>query len=234
MTAVLDGMTPLAFVRGEVKVKPTELAPKDWIQLIDDAMEGVSWSNIGAMMPIGELLSRRYAGPRDPEVRCQVVSPTVLKKIDGQVPPGARFLYINRLSRPTNPMSSADLLFGQEFERGSTRTWCLYTLGVEWRWMRPRELSGSDQKGFAATRIILHGLPPDEVLELFRIRRDAEGHYESHNGFVVARGVLQRIRGALAEGAIQLERNAREAHGYARRVAGILERVSGIIPQSEL
>ena len=64
MTAVLEGVTPLALVRGEVTVPPTALAPEDWVALIDAAMHGVSWSDVGGMMPVGELLSRRYAGPR--------------------------------------------------------------------------------------------------------------------------------------------------------------------------
>lgn len=214
MTAVLDGMTPLAFVRGDVTIPVISLTPEDWVELIDEALFGLPIERIADMMPIGEILSRRYGGLRD--VRHQTVSPNVLKKTVGYAPPGARFLHCNAFA-PMAPTRSADLLLGKEFEKDVGRIWRLSRLEVRWRQMRPQELSRHDTKSFTATQITLHALSHDEVLDLFKSQ-------DLNSVYLAGRSVLQRLYQAFDATGREAENYAGQVRARQRRVAGMLGR----------
>src|SRR3989344_1813612 len=117
MTAVLDGMTPLAFVRGELGVAPSVLTSEDWVQLIDDAMKDVSFGDIGRMKSIGEILRTM---PNLVQGCRQEVGPSAMIKGHIDASPGTRFLdcgtFSNRPFTRARHLSTNLLLGKKELE----------------------------------------------------------------------------------------------------------------------
>jgi len=114
-------------------------------------------------------------------------------------------------------MHSTDLLLGKEFEKDAGRTWRLSKLEVDWRWMLSRAVLGSAAQGFVATRIILHALSHDEMLDLFS-KQDFASVY------LAGRTVLHTLYQALDAAGREAENHTKQVRAHQRRVAGMLGR----------
>jgi len=220
MTAVLDGITPLVFVRGEVSVTPTSLAPEDWVELIDDVLKDASFGDIGQMKPIGEILRiiPRLFGCQ------QEVSPSVIAKGKIDTPPGTRFLDCGTFSnRPLTRARhlSTNLLLGQKkaFEPDAKRVWRLFRLEVIW---------GETRKQFAlgvvvAKSVTLRALSEPEILELFR-ERDSHSENPFYGDIWLGRGVLYHLWMALGDTVREMEARVKRVRERQQDIADVLGR----------
>ncbi len=220
MTAVLDGMTPLAFVRGESNITSASLAPEDWVVLIDDALKDVSFGDIGRMKPVGEILRTmpNLFGCR------QEVSPSIIAKGEIDTPPGTRFLDCGTIcNKPFTRMRhrSTNLLLGKkEIEQDTKRAWRLFKLEVIW---------GQTHKQFAlgvvvASSIALRILSEPEMLELFR-GRDSTSDNPFYGDLWLARGVLHNLWLALGDTIRETESRTKRVYARQQDIADVLGRM---------
>ncbi len=220
MTAVLDGMTPLAFVRGESNITSASLAPEDWVVLIDDALKDVSFGDIGRMKPIGEVLR---AMPNLFGCR-QEVSPSILTKGEIDTPPGTRFLdcgtFSNRPLTKARHLSKNLLLGKKEFEPDAKRVWHLFELEVIWG----QTLTMFERGLVVARSVALHALSEPEILKLFG-ERDSTSDNPFYGDLWLGRGVLHHLWMALGDTIRDTENRMKRVHARQQDIADVLGRM---------
>lgn len=220
MTAVLEGVTPLALVRGEATAPLSSLSPEDWARLIDELfLKGAAFGDIGNMLPIRGLLLQN--APSLAHGLNQVVADAEMRKAKTDAPPGACFLDCGKLSEKALPggrYKSATLLFGPEYKPANAikRPWRLYSLGAIWAQAERPYPTGI----IRARRITLRALSGDETLALFETE---QGPRETPA--FVARSILHRIYLAFDASARSAEKRAEMLRKRQRHVARMLGRV---------